>query len=137
MVGLGADLLEISRLQEKIQRHGSFFLDRIFTVQEQAYCSGKFNPYSHYASRFCAKEAFVKALDWGISKRCSWLDIEVCHNLQGRPRLKISEHVYKFIPWGGMTSYLSLSDEKHYAQAVVVLLAPVGAVKDFFYESYG
>ena len=119
MVGLGIDLLEVSRLDKTIQRHGSYFLDRIFTPQEQWYCSETFNPSAHYASRFCAKEAFVKALGWGISARCSWFDMEVCHDGQGRPRLEISEKVYTHIPWEGTISYLSLSDERNYAQAAV------------------
>ncbi|ETZ04675.1 holo-[acyl-carrier-protein] synthase [Holospora undulata HU1] len=125
MVGVGIDLLEISRLQEKIQRHGSRFLDRIFTLQEQQYCRKKFNPYGHYASRFCAKEAFVKALGWGISERCSWLDIDVYHDEKGKPCLRIAEKVYKYLPWKGISVHLSISDERRYAQAVVIVLASV------------
>ncbi|ETZ06752.1 holo-[acyl-carrier-protein] synthase [Holospora obtusa F1] len=125
VVGLGVDLLEVSRLKKKIQRHGENFLNRVFTEKEQSYCREKLNCYGHYASRFCAKEAFVKALGWGISNRCSWLDIEVFHDEKGRPNLNISEKVYTYLPWSRITTHLSISDEKHYACATVILLVPL------------
>ena len=133
VVGMGIDLLEVARLEHTIQRHGSYFLDRIFTPREQQYCNNTFNPCVHYASRFCAKEAFVKALGWGISSRCSWLDMEVCHDGNGRPLLEISKNVYTHLPWERIISYLSLSDEKNYAQAAVVVLAPVKTLKSVLF----
>lgn len=125
VVGVGIDLLEISRIQTMIQRHRGSFLNRVFTLREQTYCSQKFNAYAHYASRFCAKEAFVKALGWGISEKCSWLDVEVIHDVNGRPCLAVSEHVCRSLPWTSIAPHLSISDDKKYAQAMVVLSASV------------
>ncbi|OFW22057.1 MAG: holo-[acyl-carrier-protein] synthase, partial [Acidobacteria bacterium RIFCSPLOWO2_02_FULL_59_13] len=65
IVGIGVDLIEVSRLRLAIERHGERFLRRVFTPAEIAYCQSKKNPYERFAARFAAKEAAMKALGTG------------------------------------------------------------------------
>jgi holo-[acyl-carrier protein] synthase len=88
IVGSGIDLVEISRIQHALDRFGSRFLDRIFTLEEQAYCLRKRNAAESLAARFAAKEAGAKALGTGISRGVSWLEIEVIREPGGRPALR-------------------------------------------------
>ena len=59
----GIDITSVRRMKEAIGRHGRRFLDRIFTPGEQAYCESKRMKYEHYAARFAAKEAAMKAFE--------------------------------------------------------------------------
>jgi len=59
---IGCDIEDISRFRNKIDKKSNKFLDKIFTKEEQAYCNSKSDPAMHYAGRFCAKEAVVKAV---------------------------------------------------------------------------
>jgi len=83
MLTVGIDMIEILRIQRSINRSGQRFLDRIFTVQEQAYCSGRAEK---LAARFAVKEAVGKALGTGIGD-IGWKEIEIVNNERGRPEL--------------------------------------------------
>lgn len=87
IIGSGIDLVEISRIQESVERFGQRFLDRIFTATEQAYCLRKKRSAESLAARFAAKEAGAKALGTGISRGVNWLEIEVVREPGGRPAL--------------------------------------------------
>jgi holo-[acyl-carrier protein] synthase len=88
IVGSGIDLVEISRIQQSVQRFGQRFLDRVYTTSEQAYCLRKRNSAESLAARFAAKEAGAKALGTGISRGVSWLEIEVVREPSGRPTIR-------------------------------------------------
>jgi holo-[acyl-carrier protein] synthase len=88
IVGSGIDLVEISRIQQSVQRFGQRFLNRVYTPNEQAYCLRKRNSAESLAARFAAKEAGAKALGTGISHGVSWLEIEVVREPSGRPTIK-------------------------------------------------
>ncbi len=64
-VYIGTDIVEVDRIRSSIQKTGERFLNRIFTQKEQAYCKSKASPEIHYAGRFAAKEAIMKALKSG------------------------------------------------------------------------
>jgi holo-[acyl-carrier protein] synthase len=87
IIGSGIDLVEITRIQQSMDRYGQRFLDRIFTAAEQAYCLRKRNAAESLAARFAAKEAGAKALGTGISRGVTWLEIEVVREPGGRPNL--------------------------------------------------
>lgn len=87
---LGSDIIEVKRIEEAIQRHGSRFLDRMFTQQEQHYCNRFRDAARHYAGRFAAKEAIAKALGTGITGKLSWLDMQICNDEQGKPYVEFS-----------------------------------------------
>jgi holo-[acyl-carrier protein] synthase len=86
--GIGVDIVEVSRIQEVIKRHKNF-IGRVFTPSECDYCLSKRRPYLHFAVRFAAKEAAVKALGTG-KKGMKWTDLEVCRDSWGRPFLRLT-----------------------------------------------
>ncbi|MBX9744240.1 MAG: holo-ACP synthase [Chlamydiales bacterium] len=83
--GLGTDIIEIDRVRKSIERHGLHFLNRLFTQKEQDYCYKFKDPVPHFAGRFAAKEAIVKALGTGFGAQVSWHDIEVLSDEYGKP----------------------------------------------------
>jgi holo-[acyl-carrier protein] synthase len=88
-VGLGVDIVEIERVRAILKRSPAF-AKRGFSADEQAYCNKTVDPAIHYATRFAAKEAVVKALGTGFTRGINMRDIEVCRAKNGRPTVKLS-----------------------------------------------
>jgi holo-[acyl-carrier protein] synthase len=86
--GIGHDLIEIDRIRQSIERHGSLFLNRLFTLKEQAHCLQYKDSAPHFAGRFAAKEAIAKAYGTGFGEALSWLDIEILAGSKGEPIVK-------------------------------------------------
>lgn len=74
--GIGTEIIECVRIAKMIERHGELFLERVYTEQEVAYCSERSSSIQHYAARWAAKEATVKALA-GRAHGIRWNQIEV------------------------------------------------------------
>jgi holo-[acyl-carrier protein] synthase len=89
IVGLGLDVAEIDRIEAAITRHGTPFIERLFTPAEVAYCESHKNRYERYAARFAVKEAAMKALGTGWRHGVRWQDIEVIRELSGKPGLRL------------------------------------------------
>src|SRR5438093_509073 len=85
IMGIGVDVVEISRFARAVDRWGNTFLGRIFTTQELDYSRSKKNPTPHIAARFAVKEAVAKALSTGWSGGFRWKDVEVEHDVSGKP----------------------------------------------------
>lgn len=85
-VGLGVDIVEIDRMRAILARTPSF-AEKVFSDQERAYCDGQADPAKHYAARFAAKEASLKALGTGFSEGIGVRDVEVVRNAKGRPEV--------------------------------------------------
>ena len=83
-VGLGVDIVEIERMRAILERSPSF-REKVFSEEERAYCDGTSCPEAHYATRFAAKEAVLKALGTGFSAGIGVRDIEVRRNAKGHP----------------------------------------------------
>lgn len=90
IVGLGLDIAEIDRIEVAIQRHGTPFLERLFTPAEVSYCERHRNRFERYAGRFAVKEATMKALGTGWSRGVRWRDIEVTREATGKPGLHLA-----------------------------------------------
>lgn len=88
-VGLGVDIVEIARVRRILERTPSF-ASRVFSEDERSYCDATAAPEIHYATRFAAKEAVVKALGTGFSRGIGVRDIEVRRNAKGRPYVVLS-----------------------------------------------
>lgn len=88
-VGLGVDMVEVARM-EAILRRTPTFAAKVFSKDERAYCESRPNPAMHYAARFAAKEAVVKALGLGFSSGISVRDVEVVRKEGGRPEIALS-----------------------------------------------
>ena len=90
IVGLGTDIVEIERIAAMIERHGASFLDRVFTPAERAYCEPKKHAAQHYAGRWAAKEAAMKALGTGFVPGVGWHGFEILPEESGAPKLTLS-----------------------------------------------
>jgi holo-[acyl-carrier protein] synthase len=88
ILGIGLDATDIPRLATVVERYGQRFLQRVFTPGEIAYCTRRRNPAPHFASRFAAKEATMKALGTGHTRGVLWKDIEVVR-VEGPPQLRL------------------------------------------------
>lgn len=85
IIGHGIDAVEVSRIAAMIERHGLRFLERCFTPAERAYADSSRRRAEHYAARFAAKEAILKAIGTGWSRGVAWTDAEVVRDATGRP----------------------------------------------------
>lgn len=117
--GIGVDIIEVDRIEGLINRHGSSALDRLFTAAEQAYCQRyKATAALHYAGRFAAKEAVVKALGTGFRKGISWHDIEILNDEQGKPHALLSPQLRSAL--GDPTIEVAISHCRSYAMAFAI-----------------
>ena len=118
--GIGTDIIEIRRIMEAIERHGERFLMRLFTEKERAYCQRYANALPHYAGRFAAKEAIVKALGTGFQFEMTWLDLEILNNTLGKPEVTLSARLRKTFPLANF--FLSISHCNEYATATAIVV---------------
>lgn len=115
----GVDLIEIVRIREAIDRHGSHFIARIFTSGEQRACGGRA---ASLAARFAAKEAAAKALGCGIGE-VTWLEIEVVGDENNAPHLVLHGAAERMAKKLGLSRWsLSLSHTHEHALAFVVAM---------------
>jgi holo-[acyl-carrier protein] synthase len=122
IVGVGLDATEIDRIAETIDRYGDRFLRRIFTDGEIAYCTRRREPAIHFAGRFAAKEAAMKALGTGHSQGVLWRDVEVVRR-GGPPSLHLHGGAgRRFAAIGGRTSLLTITHSQTLALAHVMML---------------
>lgn len=118
--GIGVDIVKVERIKEAVERWGERFLRRVFTPGEIAYCYKKKNPFLSLSARFAAKEAFIKAA--GSSKGISLADIEVRNSEGGVPFISVENKLKEFLAANSLSrTHLSLSHEKDYAVALVVI----------------
>lgn len=121
--GIGVDLVRISRMREVIERWQERFLARVFTEQEIAYCRRRRDPVPHFAARFAAKEAGLKALGTGLRLGVSWRELEVRRERGGPPRLELSGRSREIgLERGGRRMLLALTHDGDYALAQAMLV---------------
>lgn len=119
--GIGIDIFDVNRIKSKMEED-SGFLSSIFTKNEIAYCEKMNHKEQHYAARFSAKEAFLKALGTGWRFGISFLDIEVLNDVLGKPYLIISGKSEEFIKKNMIINIaLSISHTKEASAAFVIL----------------
>ena len=121
--GIGVDLVQIPRMREVIGRWQDRFLSRIFTEQEIAYCRARRDPVPHFAARFAAKEAGLKALGTGLRLGVRWRELEVRREPGGPPVLVLSGRSREIgLDRGGSRMLLALTHDGDYAMAQALLL---------------
>jgi holo-[acyl-carrier protein] synthase len=89
VLGIGTDIIECLRIAKMIERHGEIFLTRVYTQHEIEYCTARKAATQHYAGRFAAKEAVLKALGTGWTRGIQWRDIEVQNEMGGKPKIHL------------------------------------------------
>ena len=120
-VGLGVDIVEITRMKSILLRTPAF-AERVFSQAERDYCEKTANPATHYALRFAAKEAVVKALGTGLAEGIGVLDVEVERASNGRPSAKLHRRALEVAREQGLRS-LSISLSYTHTDAVACALA--------------
>ena len=123
--GAGTDIVSVTRIANLIREHGAAFLERWFTKAEIEYCSGKAVPSRHFAGRFAAKEAVVKALPGHWEGPLPWRWIEVVNDGRGAPSVRLSGAVLEVATQAGVGDIrVSLSHCDEYATAIAMTSTP-------------
>jgi holo-[acyl-carrier protein] synthase len=119
--GIGTDIVAIARLAEMHARHGTRALDKLLAPAEQADCAASADPARFLAKRFAAKEAFGKALGIGVRAPATLPAIAVVHDCHGKPEFRYAPELEAYMTARHLQAHLSLSDERDYAVAFVVV----------------
>jgi holo-[acyl-carrier protein] synthase len=121
IIGTGIDIIEVERVAQRVGS-GNGFRELVFSKNEILYCESKAFPYQHYAGRFAAKEAFLKAIGRGWDSGLVLHEIEVVNLPNGKPELRLCGQTEKELAYLAIRSvWLSLSHLKTIATAIVVL----------------
>ncbi|HEX8138814.1 MAG TPA: holo-ACP synthase [Pyrinomonadaceae bacterium] len=122
IISIGIDIIEVARVREVLLRTPRF-VERVYTAGERAYCESRGAVSAqHYAARFAAKEAALKALQTGWSGGIAWQDVEVAARASGAPILLFTGRVRELYEQTGATSaHLSMSHTSEHAIAQVIL----------------
>jgi len=132
IIGIGSDIIDITRIEKVIGRHGDRFIDRIFTEAERAKAERRSKMpkliWATYAKRFAAKEACSKALGTGIRRGVWWRDMGVVNLPGGRPTMKLTggalARLESLLPPGHEARIdLTITDDWPLAQAFVIISA--------------
>lgn len=113
ILGTGIDIIEVARIQKAIERWGEHFLGHVFCPEEIEYANAHRNPAQHYAGRFAAKEAILKAI--GDNAHVSWKDMKILNDQHGRPYCEYADRKFK------NKILISVSHTENYAAASAII----------------
>lgn len=130
ILGVGTDIVDVRRVADGIERYGERFARRLLADGEWAAFQEAANPTAFLAKRFAAKEAFGKATGQGVRAPVTLHSMWVDHDALGKPSLGVDQELAAWLEQRGVTRWhLSLSDERDYALAFVVLEGTVEEAK--------
>jgi holo-[acyl-carrier protein] synthase len=119
--GIGTDVFEVRRMKDKIEKDVDF-IKAVFTEDEIEYCSKMAHSEQHYAARYAAKEAFMKALGTGWRYGMKFCDINIANDELGKPFITVSNKADELLRDSGVKYiHVSLSHVAEYVTAFVVL----------------
>ena len=122
IVGIGVDIAETARMEKLFAKFGQRFARRILTVDELLEFDRRKHSSSYLATRFAAKEAVAKALGTGIGEQLGFHSVQIDNDDRGKPLLRFLGSAVDLIAGLDINNaMISLSDEKHYVVAMVVL----------------
>lgn len=126
IIGIGNDIVSVDRIREILAKNKDSFLQKILTDKEISVFVhvGAEKVAGYIANRFAAKEAFSKALGTGIGKDVSFKDVEILKTSRGKPYFEFSlkiKDLFRSDYGNNVKVHLSMSDEREYAQAFVVI----------------
>jgi len=122
IVGTGIDIVHIERIENMMARWGNLFLGRLFTEKEIVWCQQRTRPPECFATRFAAKEAFLKAIGSGLRNGIQWKDIEVENDSFGKPLFSFHRKAKEILGTQRIKkALLTLSHERPFAVAHVIL----------------
>ncbi|MEN6497010.1 MAG: holo-ACP synthase [Thermoguttaceae bacterium] len=121
IIGIGTDITECLRIARMIERHGELFVDRVYTPEEVRYCQNRKQSTQHFAGRWAAKEAVLKALGTGWVRGVSWRDVEILNESGGKPVVAIHDGAKEVARRQGITKvFISISHSRTHATAYAV-----------------
>jgi holo-[acyl-carrier protein] synthase len=121
IIGIGCDIIECLRIAQMIERHGELFISRVYTEHEIDYCASRKAATQHYAGRWAAKEAVLKALGTGWRRGISWRDIEISNNASGGPIVALRGGARDVLQRSGIRQmHVTISHCRTYAVAYAV-----------------
>jgi holo-[acyl-carrier protein] synthase len=121
IIGLGIDLVKVSRIDNSLRRVGVRFIERCFSEYEAELCLGRLRPAHAFAMRFAAKEAVSKALGLGM-RGLGWKEMEMRNDDKGKPYLCLyGRALARMQELEATRSQVSTSDDGEYATAVVIM----------------
>ncbi len=128
IIGIGADLADIRRIEQTLERFGERFTNRVFTETERARSDKRAARGASYAKRWAAKEACSKALGTGVRMGVAWKEMGVVNLPTGQPTMELiggaAERLKDMVPEGYTPHiHLTITDDAPYAQAFVVIEA--------------
>ena len=124
ILGIGSEIVECLRIGRMIELHGELFLNRVFTPREIEYCSARKATTQHYAGRWAAKEAILKALGTGWSRGIRWRDLEIRNDVAGKPSVALGGEARDLCERLGIGDMLiSISHCRTHATALAVAVA--------------
>lgn len=128
ILGTGADIIECARIGKMIERHGEYFLERVYTAREIAYCQAHRAFVERFAGRWAAKEAILKAIGTGWRKGISWLDVEIRNQTSGRPYVTLAGAAGEHASARKIHEiHISISHCRAFAMAHALAVGPGGA----------
>ena len=123
ILGIGVDIVDNLRINKSLKKN--LFVNRVFSSTEISLAKKIKDKKSYYSKRFAAKEAFAKTIGTGFRYNLSFKDIAIVNDKLGKPSFLITEKIKKIVKKQFKTSsfdfFLSISDEKKYSIAYVVL----------------
>jgi holo-[acyl-carrier protein] synthase len=128
ILGVGTDITECLRIARMIERHAELFLDRVFTPEEIHYCQNRKQSTQHFAGRWAAKEAVLKALGTSWVLGIGWRDIEIRNPTANQPEVVLHGEVKELARRLGV-AHLHLSISHCRTHAVAHAIA-VGMARD-------
>ena len=123
VLGIGTDIVECLRIAQIIERHGELFINRVYTDHEIQYCRSRRAATQHYAGRWAAKEAVLKALGTGWRRGISWRDVEVRNATSGKPSIALRGGAREVFEKSGIRDMLiSISHCRSHATAYAIAI---------------
>ena len=123
ILGIGVDIVEKARIKKSLKK--KLFIKRIFTLNEISNAKKNNDKLSYYSNRYAAKEALSKSLGTGFRENLNFKDISIVNDKLGKPSFVISNKIKKIVKKRfkvlSFNFFLSISDEKKYSLAYVVL----------------
>jgi holo-[acyl-carrier protein] synthase len=130
VVGIGVDIVEVERIRRALEGSGAM-VRRVFTEEEIQYCTERKNRFQHFAGRFAAKEAALKALGTGWQEGIRWKDVEVVAGELGAPQIRLSGKAReRFEKIGADRAHVTITHAEAYAVSVVLLESNPGKAED-------
>ncbi|MFV2067400.1 MAG: holo-ACP synthase [Pirellulales bacterium] len=133
VLGIGTDIVECLRIAQIIERHGELFINRVYTDHEIQYCRSRRAATQHYAGRWAAKEAVLKALGTGWRRGISWRDVEIQNAASGKPSIALRGGAREVFEKSGIRDMLiSISHCRSHATAYAIAIgdAPIDSESD-------